>query len=1522
MVDGTYVNSSVEAISGEADTAAVAELANQMVMNFLYESSSWLAQSTGPFLWKGFRFLFLRLPSSLLVYLINGTVPFYLVVLGSVFTPIIVYLILRSRVLSAYSRLKGDNEDEVIDKKKQLVNDSEAMLMGGPDGKRRSGFSSYLDEFLSAIKIFGYLDKLVFHELTKSMRTQRLEQGEVMLLDDSVGFAIVVEGGLHIYHKIAHSQGSTRESMPLPEDRSFDSNEDDLTINGERFQLLNKVKAGNPVSSLVSILKLFTDNHTPTVVDSSKSSPKQSAQVPIRQLISPFLDGNVERNKATLNMKQVPTAEYEIPSAERAGSNVSSFTQQLYESMLPKDHAAEDVREPLPEIVAYAASDCAIAVIPASSFKRLMVKYPRSASQIIQVILTKLYRVTFQTAHSYLGLTKEIMHTEVVLNNSTNFELPYYLQEAILRKIKNGSKESSVQESIHRATLRSKNVHAHNSPTPNKISRHIALESRDQYNPGDLLSNVPLSRKGSKTASSSSVSIPRISSLRHQKEAASSPLATLRRLEGNDSQNFAPLSSSSPMSVSEKPSVVGGGAHDNISQISFSSALEETEESSWRMALVESMFGYLGITNESIMPPTEDLLFLNNRASSGSSVCSVSSYSHPQTINQDLFRCLSPELVRTKKKAPRQKYTEEMPINVDFNTAKEEFAEGLETLFIPSGATIVEQNGNNKGLYYIVSGELLVCWKNEEDNIEYVLYTVKPGGIAGYLASLIGFKSFVSLRAKTDLYVGFLPIEVLERLCDKYFMIYLKIAETLTKLLSPKILKLDYALEWIHLEASETLFNQNDPANAIYVVLNGRLRQLHQKSKNEERLSRPTTQRKKRKDDNQPNVQVVGEYSQGCSFGEVEVLTAMNRVSTVVAVRDTELARIPRTLFEVLALEHPSIMIRVSRLVAHKILQRSSDIREPTKIVNSANGYRYDFNLTIPPSAGTSSWGNNSDGGSISYKTITILPITYGLPVEEFANKLVSTFRQVGRSTIGLTQCTTLKHLGRHAFDKLANLKQSGYFAELEELYELVVYIADTPVKSSWTSTCISQGDCILLLADASSDPEIGEFERLLINNRTTARTELLLLHPERYVEPGLTHKWLRKRTWVHQHHHMQFVSSQNPSERVDSKAPPIPGAPPNLIGRLKKRERLNQLTKRTQENFARLLPDSIKLTVENISMKYIQKKQKYYTPVSAHKNDFLRLARILSGQAIGLVLGGGGARGISHLGILKAIEEHGIPIDMIGGTSIGSFVGGLYAKDYDLVPTYGRVKKFAGRIGSIWRMLSDLTWPVTSYTTGHEFNRGIWKAFGDIRIEDFWIQYYCNSTNITESMQEIHTFGYAWRYVRASMSLAGILPPITDNGNMLLDGGYLDNLPVLEMKARGCKTIFAVDVGSVDDRTPMDYGDSLNGFWIVLNRWNPFSKHPNVPSMAEIQMRLGYVASVNALEKAKTTQGVVYFRPPIEDYATLDFAKFEEIYQVGTAYGATFLHELEQNGKLPRIPGNEPANGPGIHLLHRRNSI
>ncbi|CCK70647.1 lysophospholipase KNAG_0E03940 [Huiozyma naganishii CBS 8797] len=1415
---------------------------------------------------------------------VTFTVPFSLFLLLAAVLCYITYTVVKGRILSQYKNLQPTPLCEEDPIKNKNTADQQQQQHSGRDPT----LSSYLDQFLSAIKIFGYLEKPVFHELTKNMRTQKLDEGEILLLDNAIGFAIVVEGSLQIYHHVEERRKTygvpfkpldPRDDSNDPENDSdvdidFDDDNDTDDLTGDyiylrdglgKFQLLNTVKPGNPVSSLVNILNLFVlqDPTTTTTGNSPLDSP------------------------LSRSLNQLPTV--------------------------------------VPNVVARAATDCTIAIIPPHAFAHLLEMFPRSAAHITQMILTKLYHVTFQTVHSYLGLTNEIMSIEKTLNRTINYKIPDYLIRTVLQQNNtnyhnhnNGPNSTSNNNNNNKEYVRIPPKLSNSSslksfrkektrPPPKRDSqqgsRHVVLDARDHLNPGDLLSNVPLSRRDD---------------------------FNLEAIEGDTLGSTVHSSTSASTSDTQHLS--------SIQTTSFSSVKEETETSAARMALIEAMFTFLGVTRNNMSLDSETNL--QHRSSETSLTNSFSSTSSRSRNTETNLRILPSSFAVTSRGRQRndpsrsklspkrshhqnqgaKKYKEEISPNLDFESAKAEFAQYIKIISYKRGDLIIKQNANGKGLFYVICGSIDVTSSRESDLIESKerhIFTVEAGGIAGYLSSLVGYRSFTNLRAKTDVTVGFLSNEALERLCDKYFLIYLRIAETLTGLLSPRMLKLDHALEWIHLSASDTLFSQGDPANGIYVVLNGRLRQLQTETTGEEpqgghKSEPPTSQ-----------TTSLGELAQGESLGEVEVLTAMNRFTTTVAVRDSELARIPRTLFELLAMEHPSIMIRVSRLVAKKILGNNKQGFSSSKITGE-NGNRYDFDLTIPPTKPKShhhtysSYNQTSaNSGTVKYRTITIIPVTAGLPVETFAHKLVHAFKQVGRNTIGLTQSTTLSHLGRHAFDRLASLKQSGYFAELEQIYDTVVYIGDTAVNSTWTKTCIDQGDCILLLANSSASTEIGEYEKLLLKSKTTARTELILLHEERYVEAGLTQQWLRHRSWVDSHHHIQFIVSAL-AENV-TKANGSNSAAITLLDKLSQTD----LGRKTY-NIKRLLPDSIKNTVENFSLRFMNKSRQVYNPVHVHKSDFLRLARILSGQAIGLVLGGGGARGISHLGVLQAIEEQGIPIDIIGGTSIGSFIGGLYARDYDVVSIYGRIKKFAGRISSLWRMMSDLTWPVTSYTTGHEFNRGIWKTFGDTRIEDFWLQYYCNSTNITESVQEIHSFGYAWRYIRASMSLAGLLPPLEENGSMLLDGGYVDNLPVGEMKARGCNVIFAIDVGSMDDRTPMDFGDSLNGFWIMFNRWNPFSSHPNIPNMAEIQMRLGYVASVNALEKAKHTKGVIYARPPIDGYTTLDFARFEEIYRVGVEYGRKFLQSLVDEDKMPFIPGFQDsltASVPEL-LLHRRNSI
>ena len=151
---------------------------------------------------------------------------------------------IRYRFLNVYARLPQEpqRKEPQID----LFPDSQ-------DGDSKPGLASYLDEFLSAIKVFGYLERPVFHELTRTMQTRKLIAGETLLLEEEKGFCLVVDGLVQIFVK------SLREGRPNSMEESFDEGEQYHEGN-QGYQLLTEVKNGASMSSLFSILSLFTED--------------------------------------------------------------------------------------------------------------------------------------------------------------------------------------------------------------------------------------------------------------------------------------------------------------------------------------------------------------------------------------------------------------------------------------------------------------------------------------------------------------------------------------------------------------------------------------------------------------------------------------------------------------------------------------------------------------------------------------------------------------------------------------------------------------------------------------------------------------------------------------------------------------------------------------------------------------------------------------------------------------------------------------------------------------------------------------------------------------------------------------------------------------------------------------------------------------------------------------------------------------------------------------------------------------
>jgi lysophospholipid hydrolase len=252
----------------------------------------------------------------------------------------------------------------------------------------------------------------------------------------------------------------------------------------------------------------------------------------------------------------------------------------------------------------------------------------------------------------------------------------------------------------------------------------------------------------------------------------------------------------------------------------------------------------------------------------------------------------------------------------------------------------------------------------------------------------------------------------------------------------------------------------------------------------------------------------------------------------------------------------------------------------------------------------------------------------------------------------------------------------------------------------------------------------------------------------------------------------------------------------------------------------------------------------------------------------------------MAHLGVIRALKEAGVTVDMVGGTSQGAFCGALYAKHPDDTEMlYQTCCRMAATMGSRKEKLFDLTLPMTSMFDGRRFNHGIRKALGKTRIQDLVLNFFCVSVDIQKRKQVVHTKGLLWKYVRASMSLTGYLPPVAENGSLLVDGGYLNIVPADVMRDQmGARTVISVDVAAEQEREYCDYGLHLSGWWVLWNSLNPFVKTVKVPSMGDISDMLVWVSSDRHRKTVVLSASDLYLKPPVQQYGTLDYDKFDEI--------------------------------------------
>lgn len=282
------------------------------------------------------------------------------------------------------------------------------------------------------------------------------------------------------------------------------------------------------------------------------------------------------------------------------------------------------------------------------------------------------------------------------------------------------------------------------------------------------------------------------------------------------------------------------------------------------------------------------------------------------------------------------------------------------------------------------------------------------------------------------------------------------------------------------------------------------------------------------------------------------------------------------------------------------------------------------------------------------------------------------------------------------------------------------------------------------------------------------------------------------------------------------------------------------------------------------------------------HPADEQRVRRILSDQATGLVLSAGAARGFAHLGVYRALEELRIPIDWVGGTSIGAIMAFTVASDWGVEEAIAKVRTafVSGR------PFSDYTLPLISLLRGGRMRR-LSKAYFPGDIEDLPVSAFCLSSNLGTGEVNVHERGSVWRAICASAALPGVMPPAVHDGQLAVDGAMLNNLPVDVMLEKLVRHVVAVDLTS---RTQVNVSyDEVPSPWAVLaGRLLPFAKRHSVPGTATMMlkaMELGTRRQV--LELAARAD--LLLQPPVRKFGMLGVSQFDQLVEAG------YRHTMER---------------------------
>ena len=693
----------------------------------------------------------------------------------------------------------------------------------------------------------------------------------------------------------------------------------------------------------------------------------------------------------------------------------------------------------------------------------------------------------------------------------------------------------------------------------------------------------------------------------------------------------------------------------------------------------------------------------------------------------------------------------------------------VQELVFDEGSTLMRQGEPGDDLFVVLQGRLAVLVEGD-DGVARRVDEVHTHDVVGEMALLTRQPRTATVVATERTRVLRITREGFEQIAQSDpqavhgFMRRVlrrlrrtQLAKVLTQLLDTiddhVVREIEHKAHWLHVPSGTRLFSQHEPADSMFVVVNGRLR-ISQRSAGDADV-------------------VIEEAGHGRLIGDVAVLTGGLHTFSAEAIRDTHLLQIFAKDLHDLLHRHPAVMMSLARAAMRGL--QGGDARQRAAMNHPS--------------------------------TYVLIAASHDVPLAEFAEAFTAAVRAFGTtarlSSESVDRALLNPGVAQAPDGTVASEALTAWLSNQEREHHALVLQGD-PSWTPWTRRCALQGDRIVIVARASGSPVPDEAERELRKLELKGRVELVLLHAESTPRPTGTRAWLADRE-VAAHHHVRLRRA----------------------------------------------------------------------------SDVQRVARHLGGRATGLVLGGGGARGFAHIGVLQALQEAKIEIDMIGGTSIGALIGGCVAFDLSPEALRGLAQTFASP-----RKLLDRTLPIAALMAGAKVTALYQHIFGNTVIEDLWTPYFAVSSGLSSATAIVHRRGSLWRAVRASTALPAIFPPLLgEDDEVHVDGGVMNNMP-LDVMRRFCQggTVVGVNPMPVRDRVrSYHFGPSVSGWHALAGRLGLFRSTVRAPSILGSVMRATEINSAQKMRQPLFRDlADLLIEPDVGDFPILAFDRYAEIIDAG----------------------------------------